>query len=63
MTKNRFWALPLAVIGGMAVGAAITLSRRSEHRRAKKEQHKEDLQTWEDEGGSTAPPATVPHHS
>ena len=60
ITKPRHWALPLALIGGMAVGAALTLSKRRDHRLAKKQQHNEDLQSWEDEGGNVVAPAAAP---
>ena len=63
ITKARHWALPLALLGGMAVGAALTLSKRSDHRRATKQQHKEDLHAWEDEGGSVVAPAGAPPQS
>ena len=59
MTMNRYWALPLALAGGVAIGAALTLRRRNERGQAGKRQHKEDLQAWEDEGGSLATPATA----
>jgi len=62
MEINRRWALPLALIGGLAVGAAFTLRRRNEHRHADRRQHKHDLQDWEGEGGSLATaPAAQPN--
>ncbi|MEP7181980.1 MAG: hypothetical protein ABI886_07330 [Betaproteobacteria bacterium] len=63
MSMNTRWALPLALIGGVAVGAAFTLRRRTERRHVAKRQLKEGLQNWEDEGGSLATPATVQHPS
>ena len=54
MAINRHWALPLALVGGMAVGAALALRRRDERRHATKRQHKQDLHAWEDEGGNLA---------
>lgn len=56
MTINRLWALPLALIGGLAVGAAFTLRRRNERVDAKNLQKKHDLQDWEGDGGSVATP-------
>ena len=56
MTMNRLWALPLALVGGVAIGAALALRRGKGHRHARR-QHKEDLQAWEGEGGSLAIPA------
>ena len=59
MTMNRYWALPLALAGGVAIGAAFGLHRKAERRETGKRQHKEGLQAWEDEGGSLAAPATA----
>lgn len=59
MTMNRHWALPLALVGGVAIGAALTLRRRNGRGQARKQQHKQDLQAWEDEGGSLATPAAA----
>ncbi len=56
MTTYRRWVLPLALVGGAAIGAAFTLRRGGERRLAAKQQHKEDLQAWEGEGGNVAMP-------
>jgi hypothetical protein len=61
MTTKRFWALPLALVGGMAIGTAFAMQRRTERRLAGKRQHKQDLHAWEGEGGSLATPAAIPH--
>jgi hypothetical protein len=57
MAINRRWVLPLVLVGGAAMGAALTLRRRTAHHHAKK-QHTEGLQAWEGEGGNLATPAT-----
>lgn len=46
---NRRWALPVALVGGVAVGTALALRRRSDRRHVEKQQHKQHLQDWEDE--------------
>ena len=56
MTTYRRWILPLALVGGAAIGAALTLRRGEERRLATKQQQQEDLQAWEGEGGSVATP-------
>jgi len=56
MTTYRRWVLPLALVGGAAIGAALTLRLGEERRLATKRQHKEDVQAWEGEGGSVAMP-------
>ena len=55
MITNRFFLLALLLAGGAA--AAFTIGRHS--RRLEKQQHKEDLRTWEHEGGNLAPSATT----
>jgi hypothetical protein len=57
MRMNRHWVLPLVLVGGAAIGAALTLRRRTAHRHAKK-QGSEGLQAWEGEGGNLATPTT-----
>lgn len=57
MTMKRRWALPLALVGVMAIGAALTLRRSGKHHHAKERHHNEGLQAWEGEGGSLAIPA------
>jgi hypothetical protein len=59
MTKNGYWALPLALVGGMAIGTAIAMQRRTVRRLAGRRQRKQELHAWEGEGGSIAPPATM----
>jgi len=63
MTTYRRWVLPLALFGGAAVGAALTLRRGEERRLATKQQHKEDVQAWEGEGGSVAMPSMPQHEA
>ena len=58
MEISKRWALPLALIGGLAVGAAMTLRRKTAARHNDR-QHKLDLQDWEGEGGSLATPAAA----
>ena len=59
MEINRRWALPLALLGGLAVGAALNLRQRSKGHRTDTRQDRLDLQDWEGEGGSLAPRATA----
>jgi len=49
--SNRFFYLSLAMAGCTA--AAYAVGRHT--RQMEKQQHKEDLRTWEDEGGNLAP--------
>ena len=56
MITNRFFLVALLLSGGAA--AAFTIGRHSRH--LEKQQHKEDLRTWEHEGGNLAPSATTP---
>ena len=56
MIIRRFFILTLAMAGCAA--ATYAIGRRSH--RLEKQQHKEDLRTWEDEGGNLAPSATTP---
>jgi len=51
MISNRFFYLSLAMAGCTA--AVYAVGRRT--RRMEKQQHKEELRTWEDEGGNLAP--------
>ena len=51
MTSNRFFYLSLAMAGCTA--AAYAIGRYT--RQINKKQHKEDLRTWEDDGGNLAP--------
>jgi hypothetical protein len=51
MIVNRFFHLALLLAG--ATAAAFTIGRHSRY--LEKQQHKEDLRTWEDEGGNLAP--------
>jgi hypothetical protein len=51
MINDRFFYLSLAMAGCAA--AAYAIGRHTRH--VEKKQHKEDLRTWEDEGGNLAP--------
>jgi hypothetical protein len=55
MTSNRFFYLSLVMAGFTA--AAYAIRRHARH--VEKEQQKEDLRTWEDEGGNL-PPSEAP---
>ena len=50
MISNRFFYLSLAMAG---CAAAYAIGRHT--RQIEKQQHKEELRTWEDEGGNLAP--------
>jgi len=58
MTMYRRWTLPLVLVGGAAIGIALTRRRRTTLHDAKKQQRTEDLQAWEGEGGNLAAPTT-----
>jgi len=55
---NKFIILALALTGAVAAASAYAIRRSAQRCEAKL--HKEDLQTWEGEGGKPAPPATHP---
>lgn len=59
MTTYRRWAIPLVVAGCAAVGTALAFSRQTKGRHVAKQQHKENLQSWEGEGGSLHTPAAA----
>jgi hypothetical protein len=51
MIISRFFIFSLAMAG--CATAAYAIGRHTRH--LEKQQHKEDLRTWEDEGGNLAP--------
>jgi hypothetical protein len=51
MIRNPFFYLSLAMAASTA--AAYAFGRHT--RQIEKQQHKEDLRTWEDEGGNLSP--------
>lgn len=53
MSIGRLSILSLAIAG---CAAAYVIDRHA--RKVEKQQHKEDLRTWEDEGGNLAPSET-----
>jgi hypothetical protein len=61
MNTDKRWSMLLAVAASAAIGAAIaSWSRRQHHRAAHELQHRNDLKTWENEGGNVAPPPAAP---
>ena len=57
---KRFFLL-LAVAASAAVGAVAAFKTRTRHHRTLRDrQHKEDLKSWENEGGNLAPAAVSP---
>ena len=59
MTTYRRLALPIVLAGCAAVGTALMLFRRNTRRAVATQQHKENLQSWEGEGGSHLAPAAA----
>ena len=57
--KSYFMALTLT---GFAVAASAFLLRHASHSK-QAQQHKEDLSTWEGEGGKPALPGAAPVHA
>jgi len=55
MISNRFFYLSLAMAG--CTVAAYAIGRHT--RQLEKQQHKEELRIWEDEGGHLAAPETA----
>lgn len=55
---SKFIILALALTGGMAAASAYVIRRNAQRGEAKL--HKEDLQTWEGEGGKPASSAVRP---
>jgi hypothetical protein len=55
---NKFIILALALTGGMAAASAYAIRRNAQRGEAKL--RKEELQTWEGEGGKPALPAMRP---
>jgi hypothetical protein len=61
MAMYRRLALPIVLAGCAALGTALMVFRRSARRGVATQQHKENLQSWEGEGGShLAPPGAQP---
>jgi hypothetical protein len=58
--QQRIFVL-LAVAAGVAVGAvAASSARLRHHRTARDREHKQDIKSWENEGGNLAPAAVSP---
>ena len=59
---TRHWALPMAILGGVAVGVAFALGKRDERRHEARRHHKHQVQTWEGECGNVdmRPASAVP---
>lgn len=53
-TTGRLTML-LALLGGLAIGSVLLLSRREGRRIEDKRERKQGLHDWEGEGGSLAP--------
>jgi hypothetical protein len=61
MNINKRFFLLLAALAGAAVGAvAASRTHVRHHRNARDLEHKEDLKSWENEGGNLAPAAVSP---
>jgi hypothetical protein len=59
MTMYRRLALPIVLAGCAALGTALMVFRRNTRRGVATQQHKENLQSWEGEGGSHLVPAAA----
>jgi hypothetical protein len=60
MSIDKRWILLLAVTVSAAVSAAFASRSRHPPRRSAHVQHKEDVKSWENEGGNLAPTAVSP---
>jgi hypothetical protein len=61
MNFDKRWFLLFAVAISAAAGAAVALtSRRRYHRDAHRLEHKEQLKSWENEGGNLTPTSVSP---
>jgi hypothetical protein len=59
MSIDKRWILLIAVAAGAAGGVVVALtSRNRKHRIAGHLQHKEDIKSWENEGGNLKPAPT-----
>jgi hypothetical protein len=61
MTLEKRWILLLALLASASLGVAFASQARRRHHGALRDhrQHKENLHTWENEGGNFAPAAAV----
>jgi hypothetical protein len=55
MSIDKRWILLIALGAGAVGGAAVALTSRSRKRVAGHLQHKEDIKSWENEGGNLKP--------
>jgi hypothetical protein len=60
MTMYRRLALPIVLAGCAALGTALIVFRRNARRGVATQQHEENLQSWEGEGGSHLVAAAEP---
>jgi hypothetical protein len=54
MKMNHRWALPLALVAGTILGATLNQRSRTVKRKGDRLMHKENVSTWEGEGGGLA---------
>jgi uncharacterized membrane protein affecting hemolysin expression len=54
MTMNGRLGLLLALAAGVVLGSVIARDRREERHRAERRKRKQELHSWEGEGGSLA---------
>ena len=55
MNIDNRWILLLALAASAAASAAFASNRSGRHRRHAHLEHKQDLKSWENEGGNLAP--------
>lgn len=61
MQMNKRFLLLLAMVASAAVGALTASKSRQRHRRTSRDrEQKQDLKSWENEGGNLAPAAVSP---
>lgn len=63
MTIDKSLILPLALVVGATVAAALAMRRQHNRRLEDKWQQKTELHAWEGEGGNPPPPAIAPQPS